>query len=670
MSNKQFLDDYGLKLYHKNIMKTIDERTVEEKFITYDEYKQLPDSKYTDGIWYNITDLDEIDTISINDDIESSSTTWSSYKIKSKLFSGDYNDLKNKPNFGSLAGMDITDVASKEQGLKAETAIQNVKINNVIQPKENNVVILPNTYPASNVVDIYDAESSEPISGKGVSLAIANKVDKGTKLSDYGITDAATSAQGLLADSSVQSVKIQGNAEEYKVGNNVVLPPYPTSLPSSDVPEWAKSESKPTYTLEELGAASAEQGELAEKAIQKVILNGITYENNEITLPNYPTSLPASDVADWAKAATKPTYTADEVGALSNNITHLSGDIAASEKGSANGVATLDENGLVPSSQLPSYVDDVLEFTNRFTFPDVGESGKVYVDTSKNTTYRWSGSTYVIIGTDLALGETASTAYAGDKGKANAEAIATLQEGKVDIIEGKGLSTNDFTDEYKNSIDNIPSEYAPIDAEKNIIINIQKNGENLTVDNNRNVNIIIPTQPSDIGAGTYSKPDGGITKDDFSEDVKESLLKADTALQSFTEEDPTVPNYVKAITEADITNWNNKSTFDGDYESLTNKPTIPSIEGLATEEQVNAKYTKPAGGIPAEDLANGVIPTELPASNVVDSYDAEGTAPVSGKAITAALQTITGCTLIDDTTNKKYKLGIENGKIYIEEISE
>jgi len=87
-------------------------------------------------------------------------------------------------------------------------------------------------------------------------------------------------------------------------------------------------------------------------------------------------------------------------------------------KGSANGVAELDTNGKVPSSQLPSYVDDVLEFQTRDDFPSTGESGKIYVNLANNATYRWSGSTYVLIGTSLTLGETSSTAYRGDYGKA------------------------------------------------------------------------------------------------------------------------------------------------------------------------------------------------------------------------------------------------------------
>lgn len=64
-------------------------------------------------------------------------------------------------------------------------------------------------------------------------------------------------------------------------------------------------------------------------------------------------------------------------------------------KGVANGYASLDASGLVPSSQLPSFVDDVLEFTNLISFPVTGESGKIYVALDTNLTYRWSGTAYV-----------------------------------------------------------------------------------------------------------------------------------------------------------------------------------------------------------------------------------------------------------------------------------
>lgn len=119
--------------------------------------------------------------------------------------------------------------------------------------------------------------------------------------------------------------------------------------------------------------------------------------------------------------------------ALSSDITLSASDVSAiatSAKGTANGVAELDANGKVPSSQLPSYVDDVLEYSSKSGFPTTGETGKIYVDTGTNLTYRWSGSAYVEISQSLALGETSSTAYRGDYGKA-AYAHAVTNKGSA-----------------------------------------------------------------------------------------------------------------------------------------------------------------------------------------------------------------------------------------------
>lgn len=106
--------------------------------------------------------------------------------------------------------------------------------------------------------------------------------------------------------------------------------------------------------------------------------------------------------------------------ALSADITLVASDVKAiptSQKGTANGVAELDANGLVLSSQLPSYVDDVLEYDTKTDFPTNGESGKIYIATDTNLQYRWTGTQYVEISSSLALGETSSTAYRGDRGK-------------------------------------------------------------------------------------------------------------------------------------------------------------------------------------------------------------------------------------------------------------
>ena len=118
-------------------------------------------------------------------------------------------------------------------------------------------------------------------------------------------------------------------------------------------------------------------------------------------ISDFPSSMPASDVYSWAKASSKPSYNYNEI------------------------------SGTVPSSALPSYVDDVLEgylssdgkfyrtlSNGTYSNPYTGETGKIYVNLSNNKTYRWSGSAYAVISETLALGETSSTAYRGDRGAA------------------------------------------------------------------------------------------------------------------------------------------------------------------------------------------------------------------------------------------------------------
>ena len=106
--------------------------------------------------------------------------------------------------------------------------------------------------------------------------------------------------------------------------------------------------------------------------------------------------------------------------------------VLASEKGANSGVATLGADGKVPASQLPSFVDDVIEAANFAALPAEGEGGKIYVTLDDNKTYRWGGSAYAEISASVALGETEGTAYEGSKGAALKTAFDT-HEADTDI---------------------------------------------------------------------------------------------------------------------------------------------------------------------------------------------------------------------------------------------
>lgn len=118
--------------------------------------------------------------------------------------------------------------------------------------------------------------------------------------------------------------------------------------------------------------------------------------------------------------------------------------VNTSTLGVANGVATLDATGLVPTTQLPAYVDDVLEFANLAAFPATGESGKIYVALNTNKTYRWSGSAYIYItsgAVDSVAGKTGVvTLVKGDVGLGSVDntsdankPVSTAQQSALDL---------------------------------------------------------------------------------------------------------------------------------------------------------------------------------------------------------------------------------------------
>lgn len=148
------------------------------------------------------------------------------------------------------------------------------------------------------------------------------------------------------------------------------------------------------------------------------------------------------------------TYVKSQRTAIDGSINSVSGRVTTLEtwkngignKGVANGVAGLDSTGKVPSTQLPSYVDDVIDLINfvssnptsgmtignkyynttskkifTATSTSAGvestpEAGKIYINIATNKTYRWSGSTMAEISASLALGTTSTTAFRGDYG--------------------------------------------------------------------------------------------------------------------------------------------------------------------------------------------------------------------------------------------------------------
>ena len=189
---------------------------------------------------------------------------------------------------------------------------------------------------------------------------------------------------------------------------------------------------------------------------------------------------------------------------VTNKIAKLPQFIKHSEKGSNGGVATLGSDGKVPSSQLPSYVDDVLEYASLSSFPTTGESGKIYIALDTNKTYRWGGTTYALIAEGLALGETQGTAYEGSKGKQNADNIANLTT-RVGNVETKSSSNETNINNILNGTTKVGKSTTSdnLSSEKTITVSGDASGS-VSTDFSTNPTITLTLSNSGVTAGTYS----------------------------------------------------------------------------------------------------------------------------------------------------------------------
>lgn len=210
----------------------------------------------------------------------------------------------------------------------------------------------------------------------------------------------------------------------------------------------------------------------------------------------------ATAVSNAEKAAKKANDAADS---LQNKLNshHF---VLSEDKGVANGVAELDANGLIPSNQLPSYVDDVIEgYLNDnklYKEPEhiteiIGETGKIYIDLISNKTYRWSGSAFAIISETIALGETSSTAYRGDRGKAAYEHSQTAH-----------APVN--AEENQNAFSAVTVGSATVSANSKTDTLILEAGDNITLTpDSENEKIIISSNSSGSVSGDYLPLSGG-----------------------------------------------------------------------------------------------------------------------------------------------------------------
>ncbi len=216
--------------------------------------------------------------------------------------------------------------------------------------------------------------------------------------------------------------------------------------------------------------------------------------------------------------------------------------------GANNGVATLDASGRVPTGQLPSYVDDVLEFSSLASFPTTGETGKIYVSIDTNKQYRWSGSQYVFI-----------------------------TSGAVDSVNGKtGIVTISKSDVGLGNVDDTP------DAEKDVLSatkltisrTIAVSGDvsgSASFDGSANATISTTLANSGVTAGTYNSSATSVTP--ITVDAKGRVTGTGTAVtitpdfSSITGKPTTVSGY--GITDALSASSNNLPVSQGSISAST-----------------------------------------------------------------------------------------------------
>lgn len=148
------------------------------------------------------------------------------------------------------------------------------------------------------------------------------------------------------------------------------------------------------WTIDTNAVTNAKQAQMATKTY-KGRTSALTGNSEDVPVATLKTDLVLvkTDVGlgnvDNTTDAAKPVSTAQQ--------TALDLKINSSLIGAVSGVASLDTGGKVPATQLPAYVDDVLEYANLAAFPATGASGIIYVTADTNKTYRWSGTVYVEI---------------------------------------------------------------------------------------------------------------------------------------------------------------------------------------------------------------------------------------------------------------------------------
>lgn len=270
------------------------------------------------------------------------------------------------------------------------------------------------------------------------------------------------------------------------------------------------------------------------------------------------------------------------------NVTN-DAQVKRNEMGVANGVATLNANAKIPSNLLDSII---VKYSTTSELPTNGESNKIYI--VNNLLYIWDGTKYEEVSKSLDIGTTEGTAYEGSKGKA-------LENNKVDKVEGKQLSTNDYTTAEKTKLAGIEDNALNQTSINNLIgtaINsLSKNSVGLgNVDNtsDKNKPVSTATQTAldnkvDIVTGKSLVLDTEITKlaglktqtelDTSISNAKKSGTDAQTAINNHIKDTSNPHNVTK--TQVGLSNVDNTADINKEVKTATQLKTTRNIWGKA-----------------------------------------------------------------------------------------
>lgn len=214
----------------------------------------------------------------------------------------------------------------------------------------------------------------------------------------------------------------------------------------------------------------------------------------------------------------------DDYPIIKEKITQICNEAIEAKRGVANGIASLDEDGKVPSTQLPSYVDDVLEgyFIDDTHFAEkyvedapvyyTPEKGKIYVDISEDTeysgkTYRWSGTKYSVISETLALGEVTGTAYDGGKGKKTTDTVNSLSNELVSRLDRVEQTAEGLKIIYSKSIKNNDTNLYNTPSPVGLVLNNASKTTNGSMSSADKVKLdeTLPNQITELSNNVYTK---------------------------------------------------------------------------------------------------------------------------------------------------------------------